>query len=278
MVLNGFARPGVVRAASRITRPREPRAGSRAGLVQAPCRYGESLPMGNSDDAQRAHCQRNGGDSEPGDQGAGPVIAPANAPRWWQAFRGDAHELRSVRRWLESLLPDCPARDDVISVATELGSNAVLHTASGDNGVFEVEITSYRSMMRVAVTDRGGPAEPQIIEDPEGEQGRGLLLVRGLSVRTGVEGDHRGRAVWAEIAWEGPGTATVSTTEVGIRDGEDALARCFPGVVSWFGRSTQEWWALTSRSELVAAPSAAELASLLHRPDRGPVSLGHRSE
>jgi hypothetical protein len=179
---------------------------------------------------------------------------------------------------MESLLPECPARNDVISVAAELGSNAVLHTASGNNGVFAVEVTSYRSMVRVAVADRGGPAEPQIIEDPEAEEGRGLLLVRALSVRTGVEGDHRGRTMWAEIAWDGPDAATVSTTEVGIRDGEDALARCFPGVLAWFGRSTQEWWALTRRSELVAAPTAAELASLLHRIDRGPVSLGHRSE
>jgi hypothetical protein len=34
-----------------------------------------------------------------------------------------------LRRWLESVLPDRPARDDVACVATELGSNAIRHTA-----------------------------------------------------------------------------------------------------------------------------------------------------
>lgn len=37
---------------------------------------------------------------------------------------------------LASVLPECPARDDVISVATELASNAILHTASGNRGWF----------------------------------------------------------------------------------------------------------------------------------------------
>lgn len=144
--------------------------------------------------------------------------------------------------------------------------------------MFAVEVTWHGFMVRVAVADRGGKAEPQVVEDPDGEQGRGLLMVRELSVRTGVEGDHRGRTVWAEIAWDGPTAVTVGATEAGIRDGEDALARCFPGVLAWFGRSTQEWWALTGSGELVAAPTAAELADLLYRIDRGPVFLGHRSE
>ena len=53
--------------------------------------------------------------------------------------------------------------------------------------------------MRVAVADSGGPGEPRVIEDPTAEHGRGLLLVHGLSVRTGVAGDQRGRLVWADI-------------------------------------------------------------------------------
>jgi hypothetical protein len=40
-----------------------------------------------------------------------------------------------------------------------------------------------------------------IIKDPEAEHGRGLLLVRGLSVRTGVSTDHHGRLIWAYILW-----------------------------------------------------------------------------
>jgi hypothetical protein len=195
------------------------------------------------------------------------VAASADAPRWRRVFKGEERELGVVRRWLAALLPDCPARDDVISVATELGSNALRHTASGRGGSFAVEISWHQSVVRVAVADRGGPGEPRVIEDPEGEHGRGLLLVRGLSVRTGVAGSQRGRTVWAEIAWDGPDAADYAAWAehacAAIRAGEAALARRFAGVPVWFGRSTHAWWALVGGDRLVTAPTAPALASLL---------------
>jgi hypothetical protein len=42
----------------------------------------------------------------------------------------------------------------------------------------------------------------QLIDDPAAEHGRGLLLVRGLSIRTGVTGDQRGRLIWADVAFD----------------------------------------------------------------------------
>jgi serine/threonine-protein kinase RsbW len=124
--------------------------------------------------------------------------------RWRRVFPGDKRQLGVMRQWLASLLPDGPARDDVVLIATELASNAICHTASGQGGCFAVEIRWRRSAVRVAVADSGGPAQPRIIEDPAGERGRGLLLVRGLSQRTGTCGDHQGRLVWADVRWDGP--------------------------------------------------------------------------
>jgi anti-sigma regulatory factor (Ser/Thr protein kinase) len=224
--------------------------------------------MGSHTDAD--HPPRPNGKGEPGPGHPGPAVAPASALRWWQVFGGNASEVAAVRRWLATLLPECPARDDVISVATELASNAIVHTASGHDGMFAVEVTWHRAMVRVAVADRGAPAGPRVIEDPDGEAGRGLLLVRGLSARTGVEGDHHGRTVWAEVSWEGPDADLTGVAEAAIREGEQALARCFPGVLAWFGRSTREWWALTGTGQLVGAPTAAELANRLHRPQNAP--------
>jgi serine/threonine-protein kinase RsbW len=89
----------------------------------------------------------------------------------------------------------------VACVATELATNAVVHTASGRGGWFAVEITWHRAVVRVAVADCGAPGGPRMIDDPAGEHGRGLLVVRSLSVRTGVCGDHRGRLVWADVPW-----------------------------------------------------------------------------
>jgi histidine kinase-like protein len=205
---------------------------------------------------------------ETGQRPPAPTAFPADAPRWRRAFEGDERQLGVMRRWLGSVLPACPARDDAISVATELASNALRHTTSGNGGLFAVEITWHESVVRVGVADGGGPAEPHVIEDPDGEHGRGLLLVRGLSQRTGVTGDRHGRLVWADIAWDGPRPAFVATAdldEAAIRDGEATLARSFAGVPAWFGRSTREWWALASPTELVTAPTAPALATLLHR-------------
>jgi hypothetical protein len=95
------------------------------------------------------------------------------------------------------------------------------------------------------------------------------LLVRGLSVRTGATGDHRGRLVWADIAWNGlnaPARApSQDPYEAAIRDGQTALARRSADVPAWFGRSTLARWALAGPDELVTAPSARELADLLYR-------------
>lgn len=119
-----------------------------------------------------------------------------------------------MRRWLESVLPPCPARDDVMSVAGEFAANAVRHTASGRGGKFAVEVTWQPGVVRVTVADGGAPGEPRVIEDLAGESGRGLLMVRGLSLRSGVRGDARGRMVWADLAWDGPRPDAESWREV----------------------------------------------------------------
>src|SRR3984957_3552987 len=151
---------------------------------------------------------------------------------WQRLFRGQQTELRQLRHWLTALLPDTSARDDLISVAVELGTDAIQHPASGDGGWFTVEVACLGPVIRVAVTDEGRPGVPCLTGDPlssgdlaldgdlegdmdgdmdgdldreiavdcESDCGRGLLIVRALSVTSGVCGNTRGRTVWAEIA------------------------------------------------------------------------------
>ena len=117
------------------------------------------------------------------------------APRRGRAFCGHERELAALRRWVESLLPACPARYDVILAASELASNAIAHTASGRGGWFAAEITWIERAVRVAVSDGGSISEPLVIDDLEAERGRGLRMIHGLAERTGVEGDCQGRRV-----------------------------------------------------------------------------------
>jgi anti-sigma regulatory factor (Ser/Thr protein kinase) len=156
----------------------------------------------------------------PGDDSSGPGACvrlphpPTGLERgtqWRRVFPGEGRQLGILRRWLASLLPAGPARDDLVLVATELASNAICHTASGQDGWFAVEVTLCQSVVRIGVTDGGGPARPRVIEDPAAERGRGLLLVRALAVRTGVSGAGPGRLLWADIRWDAGGPAPAGT-------------------------------------------------------------------
>lgn len=206
---------------------------------------------------------------------------------WRRVFAGDQAQLSKMRRWLEVLLPACEARDDVVAVAGELAANAILHTASRDSGWFAVEISWSLESVQVAVADNGAPSGPRITEDPDREDGRGLLIVRELSVSHGVSGDERGRLVWARVPWgEGGEFAPPrfpDAYESAIRDGLALLTRCFPGTVTWFGPKTKQWWALFLHSgawDLANAPSAGELAERLsvEQAARGsPSGVGGRS-
>jgi anti-sigma regulatory factor (Ser/Thr protein kinase) len=142
------------------------------------------------------------------------------AYRWQRLFRGHESELSQLRHWLTELLPDGPGRDDLISVAVELGTNAVQHTASGDGGWFTVEVACRGPVMRVSVTDEGAERGPSLPGDPVAplsldealdafagtrcDRGRGLVIVRALAATSGVYGNASGRTVWAEVAQAQP--------------------------------------------------------------------------
>jgi anti-sigma regulatory factor (Ser/Thr protein kinase) len=130
-------------------------------------------------------------------------------PRWRRVFPGQDDQVREVRRWLTGLLPAIPERDDAVVVAVELVTNAIRHTASGRGGLVMVEVTWCGTVLRLAVADGGAPEGPRLAGAPGGlaEGGRGLHLVRALAASTGVCGDPRGRLVWADIGWTGPGPA-----------------------------------------------------------------------
>lgn len=197
-------------------------------------------------------------------------LVPTPGLRWRRVFPGEECQLAVLRRWLASLLPDCPARDDVLSVANELAGNAIQHTNSGQaDGWFAAEVTWHESMVQVAVADGGAAAEPHVVEDPTGERGRGLLLVRGMSLRSGFAGDQRGRLVWAHVPWDNPNPGlhppSQDPYQSAIHEAEAVLKRRFTGVPAWFGRSTLSWWAVVGSRGLVSAPTARELAGLLNR-------------
>jgi anti-sigma regulatory factor (Ser/Thr protein kinase) len=118
-------------------------------------------------------------------------------------FAGEAASVGQCREFIRGVLGECwPRLDDVLVMVSEIASNAVRHTASGDDGWFDVTVSVTGYTARVAVADRGSPSEPRIQEagsDPCAlTGGRGLRIVDALADRWGHGGDGSGRVVWFE--------------------------------------------------------------------------------
>jgi anti-sigma regulatory factor (Ser/Thr protein kinase) len=97
-------------------------------------------------------------------------------------------------------LAGCPVTDEAILCASELATNTLLHTASGNEGEFEVIVQRGQSWARVAVRDEGSPRIPTARAiDATSEDGRGLGLVALIAHRWGHWGDEHGRTVWCEL-------------------------------------------------------------------------------
>ncbi len=150
---------------------------------------------------------------------AGADVCPAGLDRgmrWLRVFAGVPAQVAEVRRFVACLLEGCPARDALVSCASELSANAVIHTASGDGGFFTVEVACRRGgVARVSVTDAGGPTEPAAglpvnDETSDGDVGDlpvcglGLALVAEAASRWGYSNAGPGRTVWAEACWPVP--------------------------------------------------------------------------
>ncbi len=112
-------------------------------------------------------------------------------------FYGRPDQVSRARREVARYLGGCPAADDAALVVSELATNAVLHSRSR-HGVFTVHSELFRTHAQIEVCDAGGTWEPG---DTSTDGGRGLGIVAALAAEWGVDGDARGRTVWARLQW-----------------------------------------------------------------------------
>jgi anti-sigma regulatory factor (Ser/Thr protein kinase) len=115
-------------------------------------------------------------------------------------YPGRPEQISAVRADLRMLLDGCPMADDVLLCASELATNAILHSHSGLVGrTFTVRgQASHGDCFRIEVEDEGGPWV-RAVADPE--HGHGLEIIRALADDWGVYGDDSGRVVWARFDW-----------------------------------------------------------------------------
>jgi anti-sigma regulatory factor (Ser/Thr protein kinase) len=118
-------------------------------------------------------------------------------------FAGSADQVRFARDFTRRALDGCPVADDAEFLVGEIATNAIVHTASGNGGVFTVIIWRSDTRVEVEVRDGGSVTVPAPRRRAEpGESGYGLGLVEALASRWGHEGSAVGRVVWFELEWQ----------------------------------------------------------------------------
>jgi serine/threonine-protein kinase RsbW len=123
---------------------------------------------------------------------------------WARAFPGTPRQVSAARQFVTSMLDGSPLRDDAVVVVSELFTNAVRHTRSGQpGGLVVVQLSRWLLGVRIAVTDQGSALQP-VIRNPGSprkptDSGNGLYLVSRLSRRLEWHDDASGRTVCAVL-------------------------------------------------------------------------------
>jgi len=104
-----------------------------------------------------------------------------------RTFPGSPDQVARVREFVRLVLGPVPVVDEAVLLTSELATNAVIHTASGQVGAFDVAVSRYPSAVRVEVHDAGSYQVPMPRpRDHLTEEGRGLGLVNLMADRWGT--------------------------------------------------------------------------------------------
>jgi serine/threonine-protein kinase RsbW len=203
---------------------------------------------------------------------------PSLPSAWWtRRFRGGADQISEVRHWLADLLPDCAARADLLLLATELCTNAIVHSRSGEpGGQFSVDIDWTPALVRVVVGDQGAASAPAVAALTGraallSDSGRGLLLVDSVADDWGTASRPNRRWVWSDVRWQaggGPPLAAPANLDAAMASSR-MIRKSFPGTSIWWGHRSKSWWAAvpgpTNAHGLICAPTRDSLIQSLVR-------------
>lgn len=104
-----------------------------------------------------------------------------------------------ARHALKPIAEIDPVRDDAVLIASELVTNAVMHSGCGPTEELEIVAQLIPKAVRIAVTDVGrSTGTPAPRPTPVGRGGFGLRLIETLADSWGTE-QRTGWRVWADI-------------------------------------------------------------------------------
>jgi anti-sigma regulatory factor (Ser/Thr protein kinase) len=125
------------------------------------------------------------------------LVVATRPPTVTATLPGTPASVPIARRLVRATLADCPRADDLMLAVTELATNSISHSASGQDGSFTVQVRTQAGWARVEVTDEG-PALGQ----SSASNGWGLAIVADITDRTAAIIQPDGcRNAWAEVTW-----------------------------------------------------------------------------
>ncbi|MGI5402118.1 ATP-binding protein [Streptomyces sp. CA-135486] len=117
-----------------------------------------------------------------------------------QFYLRERRSVPAAREFVRAVLADWglgTRTDDVLLCVSELATNALVHGVPPGRG-YRLRLLRYEDgLLRVEVHDSGG-GQPGVRE-PDGESGRGLVLVAALADKWGVGERDPGKIVWCEF-------------------------------------------------------------------------------
>ncbi|MDX6742926.1 ATP-binding protein [Actinocorallia sp. A-T 12471] len=120
---------------------------------------------------------------------------------WRRAFRGPPCQVKQARRFISETLDGSGSETEASTIVTELATNAIRHTPSGEGGWFGVEVTRNTAIVKLSVTDLGdGKGLNWDNSEFLDEGGRGLFVVRQMARSVGAARlQGLGHVVWATL-------------------------------------------------------------------------------
>jgi anti-sigma regulatory factor (Ser/Thr protein kinase) len=118
---------------------------------------------------------------------------------------GTPDAARQARALIGDLLgDDHPTVDDAALIVSEMVSNAIAHSQSGQPGgtlSIAVEMAPQPGDVRIQVRDFGDLEAPVLTTaSPDSEHGRGLAIITALAAEWGSETSHAGHATWCRLS------------------------------------------------------------------------------
>lgn len=140
------------------------------------------------------------------ERGRKPVRAPTpRAPEaitFERDYRGTIDQARHVRADLATVAAGCPVSDDLVLLASELSTNAILHSRSGHRDrMFTVHVSLYPcDHVWIEVIDQRGTWTADELDE---DHGRGLAIVAAVAGdgNWGIDGSAASRAAWFRLDW-----------------------------------------------------------------------------